>query len=152
MKPPDWTDAETRILIDDWLLGRTATEIAKKTGKTKNAVIGKAHRLYLPKRTKPETARKPTPKRPRPKRVRAKPKPILPRNPQNPPQLPTAPPTEIRLGRGSCVFPMWGHKDKVDQRFCGEPARQGSVYCPEHHAKCYTTWVPRHLREEKESA
>lgn len=46
-----WTDEEVAYLRQNWLKA-TATEIAKALGKsfTRNAVIGKAHRLGLPKK------------------------------------------------------------------------------------------------------
>lgn len=43
--PVFWTDERIAILSDQWSKGRTASEIANLLGISRNAVIGKAHRL-----------------------------------------------------------------------------------------------------------
>jgi len=43
-----WTEQETKILRDLWKKGLTASQIASHIpGKTRNACIGRAHRLNL---------------------------------------------------------------------------------------------------------
>ena len=42
-----WTDQEVEQLRDLWDLGFPATEIAEKLGTTRNAVLGKLHRLGI---------------------------------------------------------------------------------------------------------
>jgi GcrA cell cycle regulator len=54
----EWSDNELTILRDMWVGQYSSSQIGKEVGKTRNAVIGKAHRLHLPKR-KPRQA--PTP-------------------------------------------------------------------------------------------
>lgn len=67
-----WTDDRTEKLKTLWNEGPSATEIGKKLGCTRNAVIGKAHRLNLPER-KPSIHRPQPhpPPRPAPLRRRA---------------------------------------------------------------------------------
>jgi GcrA cell cycle regulator len=43
----DWTDAVTARLRDLWIDGKSSGEIAKVLGVSRNAVIGKVHRLNL---------------------------------------------------------------------------------------------------------
>jgi len=45
-----WTQDEISLLIQLWKEGSIATEIGDRLGRTKNAVIGKAHRLELERR------------------------------------------------------------------------------------------------------
>ncbi len=63
-----WTDddiSELRIL---WDAGHSAAEIGRRTGRTKNAICGKANRLELPERQSPIRNRDPN--MPLPKRAR----------------------------------------------------------------------------------
>ena len=49
-----WTDERVALLKKLWGEGKTAAEIAKELGGvTRNAVIGKAHRLKLSNRVSP---------------------------------------------------------------------------------------------------
>ncbi|MDO8883149.1 MAG: GcrA family cell cycle regulator [Pseudotabrizicola sp.] len=85
-----WTDERVETLKKMWAEGQSASQIAKELGGvTRNAVIGKVHRLGLSNRvgsgkdetedeapvaTKPEPASKPAPE-PRPEPVAAAPRP-----------------------------------------------------------------------------
>lgn len=47
----------------------------------------------------------------------------------------------------TCRFPMWPDGERPTRRalldgtaYCGAPAKPGSSYCEEHHAKCW--WKP----------
>jgi GcrA cell cycle regulator len=48
-----WTDERIQELTDLWQQGFSASEIGKRLGVSKNAVVGKAHRLNLPSRPSP---------------------------------------------------------------------------------------------------
>lgn len=48
-----WTDEAVETLIELWKQGLTTVEISKIIGVSKNSVIGKVHRLGLPKRPSP---------------------------------------------------------------------------------------------------
>ena len=58
-----WTDEKVTELTKMWEAGRSITQIGKALGLTRNAVVGKAHRLGLSKRPSPiiRTAPKPQP-------------------------------------------------------------------------------------------
>ena len=49
----DWTDETIAHLRGLWDEGHTTAEIGRRLGITKNAVVGKAHRLNLPARPSP---------------------------------------------------------------------------------------------------
>jgi|LakMenEpi03Aug12_release.lakeMendotaPanAssembly.Ray.scaffolds.fasta_scaffold295756_5 GcrA cell cycle regulator len=53
---PFWTPAKIALLERYWAEGRTAQRIGDKLGATRNAVIGKAHRLKLTPRGEPARA------------------------------------------------------------------------------------------------
>ena len=48
-----WTDEMVDKLRQMWTEGKTATEIAKELGVTKNSIVGKVHRLCLTARPSP---------------------------------------------------------------------------------------------------
>jgi len=48
-----WTDERIDELSQLWQAGHSASEIGKRLGVSKNAVVGKAHRLKLPSRPSP---------------------------------------------------------------------------------------------------
>lgn len=99
-----WTDERIDQLKSMWEKGMTASQIADELGGvSRNAVIGKAHRLGLQSRPSPvkagDTPRKPAaPKRPAPKKqdAQAEPPPVESSRPAAPPAAPrptvTAPP------------------------------------------------------------
>jgi GcrA cell cycle regulator len=49
----DWNDVAVRKLSDLWAEGHSTAEIGRRMGVSKNAVVGKAHRLDLPTRPSP---------------------------------------------------------------------------------------------------
>ncbi|MCA0451754.1 MAG: GcrA cell cycle regulator, partial [Proteobacteria bacterium] len=49
----DWTPEQISELTRLWGEGLTTAEIGKRLGISKNAVVGKAHRLNLPARPSP---------------------------------------------------------------------------------------------------
>ena len=58
-----WTDERVEILTKMWAEGNSASQIAKELGGvTRNAVIGKVHRLGLSNRATTSTANKSEPK------------------------------------------------------------------------------------------
>src|SRR3954451_9286048 len=48
-----WDDETIRLLRDLWTQGHSTAEIGRRLGVSKNAVVGKAHRLDLPARPSP---------------------------------------------------------------------------------------------------
>ncbi len=104
----DWTPERTAALIALWGEELSTAEIGRRLGITKNAVIGKVHRLGLPQR------------RPSPK---AKPEPV------HVLRLDA-------LRAGMCSWPV-GDPGDASFHFCGEPAVAGKPYCARHCAIAY---------------
>jgi GcrA cell cycle regulator len=149
-----WTEERVAELKKLWAEGHSASQIAKRLGSvTRNAVIGKVHRLGLSGRA--------TPSRPvkRPPRL-ARPKPQVAPRPAAPARAgasaPAAAMREIvagpaphealvephRLPNGDMVTVMtvkdsmckWPIGDPADVAFgfCGRPSCNGAPYCAEH--------------------
>jgi len=125
-----WTDERVELLKKLWGEGKTAAEIAKVLGDgvTRNAVIGKAHRLKLSTRLSP---------------IQQNTRPM--RNPDAPRAKKLAPP---RLDfKGNCVQMVdlaprmcrWPNGDPQDEdfSFCGCEIVEGLPYCPEHARAAY---------------
>lgn len=125
-----WTDDRVKLLKQLWGEGKTAAEIAKELGGvTRNAVIGKAHRLKLNSRLSPiqqnvkktkserkDVARAPTPVR----KIEFKGLGIKLRDLEN----------------DMCRWPSGDPKDK-DFVFCGCKRIEGLPYCAEHCKAAY---------------
>lgn len=148
-----WTDERVETLKTLWLDGLSASQIAKQLGGvTRNAVIGKVHRLGLSGRATPS---QPTPvafKPPRPARpVSAAP--IAPRRPAPTPTFAAQPPrptapqaparvdepggaTVLTLGRHMCKWPI-GDPSSSEFTFCGRRAVDERPYCVEHAQVAY---------------
>lgn len=110
----EWTEERVAMLKALWTQGRTASQIAEELGDvTRNAVIGKAHRLGLKGRPSPI------------RRERA--------------ATPAAKPIESRPRRVSdrqCHWPI-GHPREPGFHFCGAPAEPDRPYCSAHCAIAY---------------
>src|SRR5208337_1150042 len=37
----------------------------------------------------------------------------------------------------ACQYPMWDHRSRPTQLFCGRPSHRGTSYCAEHRARCF---------------
>ena len=104
----EWTPARVSTLIALWNEGLSTSVIGDRIGVTKNAVVGKVHRLKLPKRGSP---------------IKQKPKPaeII--------SLET-------LRPGMCCWPD-GDPGTEEFNFCGQPILEGKPYCAKHCARAY---------------
>ena len=142
-----WTDERVEILKKLWLDGLSASQIAKQLGGvTRNAVIGKVHRLGLSGRAAPSHPSRPTFKAPRPPRPIAMPAPrpraMEPRAAQVPAvraapfvELPgTA--TVLTLGAHMCKWPI-GDPSSDNFTFCGRRADEEGPYCIDHARMAY---------------
>ena len=144
---PGWTDARTERLKALWANGRPASEIAALLGEvTRNAVIGKVHRLGLAGRK--TTSRKSAPRRTSPRRDR--PGRVEPRLPparfaqSAAPLLPPPPPPAAalmlplrQLRSEQCSWPI-GDPLEAGFGFCGCRKAPGAPYCAPHAAIAYT--------------
>ncbi len=127
-----WTEAQIADLKRLWIAGHSTSQIGTVLGVSKNAVIGKAHRIKLPARPSPirHSSGPKKPKRaPLPKQVRK----IQPR--------PVFMPTRSRNGAPSCLWPI-GDPGDGDFHFCGGKTVPGRPYCPEH---CAPAYLPRRV-------
>ncbi len=160
-----WTDERIALLKKMWKEGKSAAEIAKilAKGVTRNAVIGKAHRMGLSGRPSPikkpaaapkkekeaaapakkESAREAAPAaRKATPAPAAKPSPMLAREAD---ELKKIEKDVVPLGGGvsllelterMCKWPIGDPRDD-DFTFCGRGIRVGTPYCPEHAAMAY---------------
>jgi GcrA cell cycle regulator len=133
-----WTNELIHELTQLWDAGYSASHIGKRLGVSKNAVIGKAHRLKLPARPSPIRAERAVPRLrpPAPKAV-LNPRPALEVVPKPAPK-PAFRPARRHAGGPSCLWPI-GDPGQPDFHFCGEPSMPGKPYCDSHCARAYVT-------------
>ena len=167
-----WTEQKIQMLKDMWGNGYSASEIAKRLGgMTRNAVIGKAHRLKLSSRPSPirrddESSVGTVPgtltvKSTR-KRVMLRPLPPVP--------MPTTVKSSTsreafrslesvkrvegiavtKAGDRHCRWPV-GDPRSPDFRFCGCTAHEGLPYCVDHARVAYQNIGRRQRSSESES-
>jgi GcrA cell cycle regulator len=137
-----WTDERVELLKKLWQDGLSASQIAKQLGGvTRNAVIGKVHRLGLSGRAAPSKPARTVFKAPRPARPVA---PSAPRRIAEPHAAPTpvrvldeAPgmATVLTLGAHMCKWPI-GDPALDNFTFCGRRCDEGP-YCHEHSQVAY---------------
>jgi GcrA cell cycle regulator len=129
-----WTEDMIAKLRELWEAGAPASTIAEQLGEglSRNAVIGKAHRLGLAARPSPvktaDSAASAPAARPASQPKRAAPK--------------AARTTLLDLNDRVCKWPI-GHPNEADFHFCGKPVSPGFPYCPEHCALAYQAQMPR---------
>jgi len=140
-----WTNERVSLLTKLWGEGHTAAEIAKKLGGvTRNAVIGKAHRLKLSNRVSPiQQNKKPANKnveRKTTKKVGIASKSNVSVLPQSPTQDSGRKSTELYslmdLKPRMCRWPS-GDPKHDDFGFCGDDSMPGLPYCEEHAKMAY---------------
>ena len=141
----EWTEERTTLLRTLWLQGQTASQIAERLGGvTRNAVIGKAHRLGLSSRPSPirqRPAARPATQAPTAAsapRVHA-PEAAKPATQPAPvPQMAPAPSRTVKAATGSraCMWPV-GDPKQPGFHFCGAPAEPGRPYCAGHCSVAY---------------
>jgi GcrA cell cycle regulator len=108
MSTADWTPERIATLIALWNEDLSTSEIGRRLGITKNAVIGKVHRLGLPQR-----------------------RPSLKDEPE------AADVVRLdALGANMCSWPV-GNPGEANFHFCAEPSAPGKPYCPKHCAMAY---------------
>jgi GcrA cell cycle regulator len=139
-----WTDERVDELSKLWASGYSASAIGRMLGVSKNAVVGKAHRMRLESRPSPIRRDQRTPAR---RRV-PMPAQTLPQRPVVAPPPPSPRWTVQRRADGpSCLWPI-GDPNETDFHFCGAQAVEGKPYCPDHCARAYIT----RNRSENEAA
>ena len=160
------TIARLRMLWDE---GLSTAEIGRRLGASKNAVVGKAHRLDLPARPSPirrDGTGGSAPRRSVPRNLAGPTLPplsstapmalavdggrALPPKPAAPPPPRIAPPAPRPYGRVvTCCWPI-GEPGTRSFRFCDAESEPGKPYCTEHVKLAY---VPvRDRRDRREDA
>ena len=145
-----WTEDRVEILTKLWAEGLSASQIAKKLGGvTRNAVIGKVHRLGLSGRATPSRPRKATSKSSTP-RMRKTSAPSAPRTPRPVVAASTPPPppleakplptgeyaTILTIRDHMCKWPI-GDPSSSEFRFCGRRVKESEPYCEAHCSVAY---------------
>ena len=148
-----WNDDNVARLKELWDQGLPTAQIGKLLGFTKNAVVGKAHRIGLERRPSPirRTAVKPDRKKAR--------SPIVPKlnfdaiNEESKETLkpqqnlnPTIKNLFTNHTKRGCEWPE-GHPDESDFKFCGKDRFEDKPYCLDHCAVAYV--IPEKEELEK---
>jgi len=172
----EWNDEIIVRLRALWMEGFSTAEIGRRIGVSKNAVVGKAHRLGLDARPSPirrSGLSEATPRPPAPRRVIGPTLPPLPAGAAEPAALrmaaepvatavppparapqPAAPavagpvrPVPARpVRRLACCWPI-GEPGTSSFRFCDDEATPGKPYCGQHAALAYVK-----VRDRREEA
>lgn len=155
----EWNEEAIGKLRALWAEGLSTAEIGRRMGVSKNAVVGKAHRLNLPSRPSPirrdgeRSARRRQPRRvqgptlpalsaalapmpPEPPRALERPVPVL--------RAVSAPRIGARVT--PCCWPI-GEPGTKSFRFCDVDALAGKPYCEEHASLAYVR-----VKDRKEDA
>lgn len=131
-----WTDERVEQLKTMWAEGLSASQIARALGQvTRNAVIGKVHRLGLSGRAQPQRVERPRTSAPRV----VTPRPVLPE-----PALPAEPlmmadgthATVSTITTGMCKWPI-GDPSEAGFKFCGHKVKPSAPYCEAHARMAY---------------
>jgi len=129
-----WTDERVVLLKKLWGEGKTAAEIAKALGGvTRNAVIGKAHRLKLSNRISPIQQNERKEDRAPEVKKTLKTKAIVMAKPANTSFKSLK---MIELKERMCRWPSGDPKDE-DFSFCGCTSVPGLPYCEDHAKQAY---------------
>jgi len=162
----EWSDETIVRLRSLWSEGHSTAEIGRRLGISKNAVVGKAHRLDLPSRPSPirRDASRPSGERrpPAPRRSAgptlppltstsctpsetARPVPVMAPSPRPvvaaPPRVQVVPRTYGRTV--DCCWPV-GEPGTRSFHFCGQDSVPGKPYCTEHAKLAYVRVRDRH--------
>ena len=138
MSDAAWSDDRVTTLSKLWLDGLSASQIAKQLGGvTRNAVIGKVHRLGLSGRGAPSApARAPRVTAPRARRLARAiaprpPRPVLVAALAVAPEGPGLVDNLVHLAAHTCKWPI-GDPKSPEFSFCGR--RSDGRYCARHEA------------------
>ncbi len=140
----DWSPERIAELTRLWNEGLATSEIGKRLGISKNAVVGKAHRLHLSARPSPIRRVIMRSAMPRPPRPLAEPR-ALPSSGAHGTPRPAhqaQPERVVELSNQTCKWPI-GHPNEAGFHFCGERAIVGKPYCQAHTAIAYVRAKPR---------
>lgn len=124
-----WSEEATNLLITLWQSGNSAGKCAVALGITKNAAIGRAHRIGLNRKRDPDA--------PKPIRIRKERKAIsMPKPPRplpEPEDCTDGVPMEL-LQNFACRYPL--NSGVPEYLFCGRVKNEHSSYCFDHERVC----------------
>ena len=146
MTQTDWSDERVQTLKALWTEGLSASQIARALGGvTRNAVIGKVHRLGLAGRASPARSDRPRlPMAPKASTLRnAVPTVVVEEDPLQLEDGHFA--TVLTVSDRMCRWPI-GDPAESEFHFCGHGPKSGSPYCEAHARKAYQ---PQQARREK---
>ncbi|PZW47018.1 GcrA cell cycle regulator [Humitalea rosea] len=157
----DWSAEAIETLKALWAEGHSTAEIGRRMGVSKNAIVGKAHRLALPARPSPirrDGVSQPItsgralftpPAQPAPQARPAASEPVAPRAmaAPRPAAAPARAPVAVapqpsslrafpRVSSRTCCWPI-GEPGTSGFHFCDGGALTGKPYCAEHAAVAY---------------
>ena len=141
-----WTDERVEQLRSLWTEGLSASQIARVLGGvTRNAVIGKVHRLGLAGRASPSRAERPRlPSAPKVQaRAQSPAQPVVEEDPVILDDGSFA--TVLTINDRMCRWPI-GDPSENEFHFCGRKPKNGSPYCEAHARKAYQ---PQQARRDK---
>jgi GcrA cell cycle regulator len=144
-----WTEERVETLKKLWADGLSASQIAAELGGiTRNAVIGKVHRLGLSGRAKSPSSSSPRPRKQRSSTMMRVPRASIRGNTalaydyaiEPEPELIEIPleqrKTLLQLNEATCHWPV-GDPGSTDFFFCGGEAAESSPYCTYHSRVAY---------------
>ncbi len=156
-----WTEERVEMLKKLWADGLSASQIAAELGGiTRNAVIGKVHRLGLSGRAKSPSSASPRPRKARSPGMMRVPRSSIRGNTalaydyaaEPEPELIEIPieqrKTLLQLTEATCHWPV-GDPGSTDFFFCGGDALESSPYCSYHSRVAYQPASER--RREKQN-
>ena len=158
----DWNEETISRLRAMWDEGLTTAEIGRRLGVTKNAVVGKSHRLVLSPRPSPirrapvgqtprlvprRTVGATLPPLPHAARIIAAPRPVIqPVKAAPRPHALRGVPAFSGTRITACCWPI-GEPGTPSFRFCDDGAMSGKPYCTSHAALAYVK-----VRDRREDA
>jgi GcrA cell cycle regulator len=133
-----WTDERVELLKKLWTDGLSASQIAAELGGiTRNAVIGKVHRLGLSGRAKSPSSTAPRPRKPRASgHMMRLARPAMRGNTALAPMYETDVDSEPELIESKCRWPI-GDPGTAEFFFCGGAPLDGAPYCGYHSRVAY---------------
>ncbi|MBN2676368.1 MAG: global cell cycle regulator GcrA-like protein [Alphaproteobacteria bacterium] len=143
-----WTSTSISKLKNLWEKGLSTSEIGVKLGLSKNAIVGKAHRLGLKSRASATKKIKRKIQKPVRKEILATPEKLQTVSPADISEKKVTPPASKKKKNGKiisildlkpdmCRWPM-GDPRSEDFSFCGEKTFGKKPYCLKHCSEAYT--------------
>ena len=140
-----WTPDDVKRITELWAEGHSASEIGATMGFTRNAIIGKSHRLQLPPRATKVRAAYDSKKGGKPKRKYGPKTPrVVVTKPVRPLPRKIAEPEPLNVSIMDLEPRQCRWIEGVGTHLhCGHSTYDGSSYCEHHYARVYEPRKPR---------